>query len=266
MPTSARRPPHTRAAPRRAAARLRRPDERAGSGHPLPRDLDRRRGPDRAALRANAGDRPARRRLVDRSSFRPGRRFLPPRRRLRPLQAGGSRDRGVPAQPATTRRGGRRPWTGRARPERRRTCSSSVGCPTTSSPVSTAPPARSSIPSTRTSDSSPSSPGRGLSGDRVWPRRTRHGRPPRDRNRRVAGDRAVEATVFFDAQTPESLCEAVERFEHEHRFNPCDLRRWAEGFSPARFDREFDAEIALAFGEARKCPTPSSSQAFGRPA
>ena len=78
----------------------------------------------------------------------------------------------------------------------------------------------------------------------------------------------VEATgVFFDAQTPESLCEAVERFErHEHRFNPCDLRRWAEGFSPARFDREFDAEIALAFGEARKCPTPSSSQAFGRPA
>ena len=82
------------------------------------------------------------------------------------------------------------------------------------------------------------------------------------------GPGGADATgILFDTQTPEALCEAVERFEkHEHRFDPCGLRRWAEGFSPTRFDREFDAEIALAVGDAWKRPTPTSSQAFRRPA
>jgi len=70
--------------------------------------------------------------------------------------------------------------------------------------------------------------------------------------------------VFFDEQTPEALCEAIERFEkHEHRFDPRALRRWAERFSPARFDRELDSEIALALDEARKQPLRTTSLAPG---
>ena len=42
------------------------------------------------------------------------------------------------------------------------------------------------------------------------------------------------------------------------------IRRWAERFSPARFDREFDAEIALALGVdplGRQTRTASGSAA-----
>ncbi len=75
---------------------------------------------------------------------------------------------------------------------------------------------------------------------------------------------SVDATgVLFGEQTPEALCEAIERFEkNEHRFDPRALRRWAERFSPARFDRELDAEIALARDETRR----AAATATGSPA
>ena len=58
--------------------------------------------------------------------------------------------------------------------------------------------------------------------------------------------------VFFDEQTPEALCAAVERFEKvEAHFDPRQLRRWAERFSPARFDAELDLEFAAALSRAR---------------
>ena len=73
---------------------------------------------------------------------------------------------------------------------------------------------------------------------------------------------ALDATgVFFHEQTPEALCEAIERFEKtESDFDPRSLRRWAERFSPARFDRDFDEEIALALAGS------SAASALGREA
>jgi glycosyltransferase involved in cell wall biosynthesis len=61
----------------------------------------------------------------------------------------------------------------------------------------------------------------------------------------------VDATgVFFDEPTVDSLNQAIERFEKvEPRFDPAALRRWADRFSPARFDAAFDAEVALALGQ-----------------
>ena len=63
----------------------------------------------------------------------------------------------------------------------------------------------------------------------------------------------LEATgVFFDEQTPQALRGAIERFEkHEERFEPRALRRWAERFSPERFDAALDQEIAAAMGSVR---------------
>jgi glycosyltransferase involved in cell wall biosynthesis len=50
--------------------------------------------------------------------------------------------------------------------------------------------------------------------------------------------------VFFHEPTVDSLLNAIERFEKlEDRFEPAALRRWAERFSPARFDKAFDREI-----------------------
>ncbi len=62
------------------------------------------------------------------------------------------------------------------------------------------------------------------------------------------GDEALDATgLFFSEQTTEAICSAVERFEKvESRFEPRRLRRWAERFSPARFDRALDVEIEAA--------------------
>jgi len=58
--------------------------------------------------------------------------------------------------------------------------------------------------------------------------------------------------VLFGKQTPEALCEAVERFEkNENAFEPRALRRWAERFSPARFDEALDCEIEAALGMNR---------------
>jgi glycosyltransferase involved in cell wall biosynthesis len=50
--------------------------------------------------------------------------------------------------------------------------------------------------------------------------------------------------VFFHEPTIDSLLNAIDRFEKmEDRFDPPTLRRWAERFSPARFDVAFDREI-----------------------
>lgn len=64
---------------------------------------------------------------------------------------------------------------------------------------------------------------------------------------------SYEATgVFFDEQTPKSLCRAVERFEKiQERFLPLTLRRWAERFSPQAFDTAMDLEIAAALGDCK---------------
>jgi glycosyltransferase involved in cell wall biosynthesis len=48
--------------------------------------------------------------------------------------------------------------------------------------------------------------------------------------------------VFFNEQTPESLCEAIERFE-ALRILPSDCRAQSERFSSERFTREFRAFI-----------------------
>jgi glycosyltransferase involved in cell wall biosynthesis len=58
--------------------------------------------------------------------------------------------------------------------------------------------------------------------------------------------------MWFAPQTPEALIEAVLRFEKlEPRFETTSIRRFAEGFGPKRFRREFEREIelTLAFGK-----------------
>jgi len=51
--------------------------------------------------------------------------------------------------------------------------------------------------------------------------------------------------VFFDRHEPDALAEAIERFEKaESIFEPTRLRRWANRFSPQRFDVAFDRELA----------------------
>jgi glycosyltransferase involved in cell wall biosynthesis len=62
----------------------------------------------------------------------------------------------------------------------------------------------------------------------------------------IAGPLATrQATgVYFHHPTVDSLVNAIERFEKlEGCFDPAALRRWAERFSPARFDEAFDREI-----------------------
>lgn len=52
--------------------------------------------------------------------------------------------------------------------------------------------------------------------------------------------------LFFDRPEPRALAEAIERFEKsETRFDPFEIRRWSQRFSPARFDDAFDREISL---------------------
>jgi glycosyltransferase involved in cell wall biosynthesis len=58
--------------------------------------------------------------------------------------------------------------------------------------------------------------------------------------------------VYFTDQQPEAIRNAIEEFEKlEHRFEPLALRRWAERFSPARFDEALDVEIAAALATAQ---------------
>jgi len=55
--------------------------------------------------------------------------------------------------------------------------------------------------------------------------------------------------IFFHEPTTESLAVAIEQFEKaESRFDPTHIRRWAEQFSPSRFDHAFDREIQAAIG------------------
>ena len=50
---------------------------------------------------------------------------------------------------------------------------------------------------------------------------------------------AAGTGLFFDEQTPDSLCRAIERLEtHPHRFDPRLARRQAERFAVERFERE----------------------------
>lgn len=62
--------------------------------------------------------------------------------------------------------------------------------------------------------------------------------------------------IFFDTQSLESLCRAVDRFEAmEHRFSPEAIREHAQGFSVAQFQtrfREFVACAWAAHGEGKK--------------
>jgi len=57
-----------------------------------------------------------------------------------------------------------------------------------------------------------------------------------------------ETGLFFDEQTPESLTEAVERFERAS-FDPATCRRHAEAFSKERFHREFRDFVLAQYRE-----------------
>ena len=58
--------------------------------------------------------------------------------------------------------------------------------------------------------------------------------------------------VFFHEPTSTALAAAIERFEKsEARFEPDRIRRWATQFSPHRFDKAFDLEIAAVMGHSR---------------
>jgi len=96
--------------------------------------------------------------------------------------------------------------------------------------------------------------GRGGLLDTVRPLQTDHSSSPE-----------FDATgVYFDAQTAPAIRDAIERFEKvEHRFDPRTLRRWAERFSPARFDDALDVEIAAALRATVGSRAPSAS---GKPA
>lgn len=61
-----------------------------------------------------------------------------------------------------------------------------------------------------------------------------------------------ETGLFFPAQTPEALDEALTRFESgEVVFDPAVIRRRAELFTEARFQEGFAAEVALAMQGVR---------------
>ena len=58
--------------------------------------------------------------------------------------------------------------------------------------------------------------------------------------------------VFFDQPEPSSLALAIERFEKsETRFDPVEIRRWAQQFSPARFDAAFEREVEMCLEAVR---------------
>lgn len=79
------------------------------------------------------------------------------------------------------------------------------------------------------------------------------GRPVIAFGRGGARDTVVDGVtgVFFQAQTVESLRDALNRFESaEAGFDPAAIRRHAEGFSGDRFTRELGALIATWMAEA----------------
>ena len=65
-------------------------------------------------------------------------------------------------------------------------------------------------------------------------------------------DDARPTGVFFDAQTPEAVAEAVLRFEaHADRFDSAECRRNAERFGVERFRREFGDHVASRYAAFR---------------
>lgn len=60
--------------------------------------------------------------------------------------------------------------------------------------------------------------------------------------------------LFFHEQTPEAVCDAVDRFEAmgERPFFPKACRQWAEGFSEERFKREIKAFVEEKYGDFKK--------------
>ncbi len=59
--------------------------------------------------------------------------------------------------------------------------------------------------------------------------------------------------VFFEQQTPESICAAVEDFEaHRDAFNPATIRSNAERFSAARFRIEFSEFVSSRWEEFQR--------------
>lgn len=60
--------------------------------------------------------------------------------------------------------------------------------------------------------------------------------------------------LFFHEQTPEAVCEAVNRFEAmgKQPFSPKDCREWAEGFSEERFKREIKEFVEEKYEEFKK--------------
>ena len=79
-------------------------------------------------------------------------------------------------------------------------------------------------------------------------------RPLPDEKDEEAGLEDPDATgVFFHRPEPADLARAIERFEKaESVFEPARLRRWADRFSPPRFDAAFDREIEAVL----ECPSP----------
>jgi glycosyltransferase involved in cell wall biosynthesis len=71
-------------------------------------------------------------------------------------------------------------------------------------------------------------------------------RPLREDPTSIPSQDPLDATgLFFEEQTPEAICAAIEKFEKvEAQFEPASIRRWAERFSPSRFDADIDDEIA----------------------
>jgi glycosyltransferase involved in cell wall biosynthesis len=66
--------------------------------------------------------------------------------------------------------------------------------------------------------------------------------------------------LFFDAQTPASLAEAVRRFEQwEPGFRPADARAQAERFSRAAFLRAIQAEVEALLSEGNPLVSRSFS-------
>jgi glycosyltransferase involved in cell wall biosynthesis len=66
---------------------------------------------------------------------------------------------------------------------------------------------------------------------------------------RSAGAPGGPTGVFFDAQTPEAIVEAVERFERQAPIDPVACRTNAERFSTQRFADEFRAQVDRCLAE-----------------
>lgn len=66
------------------------------------------------------------------------------------------------------------------------------------------------------------------------------------------GDDADATGLFFDAQTPEAICEAVERFEARSGGFPAETcRRHAQGFSEENFRQRLAAHVEQLWQESR---------------